>query len=729
MAYARLPLTLWFGLFWAGCGASTPEAQIPPGQEPPVDPAALEARLPSVAGPLVPSFLAITGTPPKGEAIAAVEDCARCHADVAASWRTSAHSYGSFNNPIYRSTVDRTRTEAGKKESRFCGGCHDISLMVDGAMTEEIAPTDARAHTGIACRTCHGIEEATNDGNASYTLNGNEIPLPSMSDPASIELHKQKSALKPLRTAELCASCHRAFLDENSGNTHHLPGMDDVTPWGRSIFAGSQTMLIDDEGIEEKDCRGCHMPLEPAVLRDAAATDGKIASHRFLGGHTWLASMRKDEDGLRRVQDFLRGAASIDVSVAILEDGTRVLPADGAPVRPGERITLDITMRNLRVGHRFPGGTMDAQDAWVELVVTDAKGAVIAQAGVKHREDPGDLSAHTLQSLQAGEGGVPQRTRETHKFRAMVWNHTLPPREAGVVEYEFEVPEGLRAEQLPLKAEARLLHRTRSLYLQDFVCKDVQLERGAAFLRESAARTGELLDPCAPQPITEISTATVYLGEGAPKTSEAPTWKRLYEHGLGMTRALQERVGEARPSLLAALDLLGPEQTRERAMVLTTLGVVAGRQGRVDEAMEWLDKAEAVLPGHPAIATARGDALSLVWRWKLAIKPLREAAAASPRDPMAWVKLALAEGSAGEPVAALRSAQQGLLLEPRNADLLRNQALALKELGSSLADAAMEAYLSHRPDDAGPRVRAACSAKVENCALERNPVHVHKATP
>ena len=31
---------------------------------------------------------------------------------------------------------------------------------------------------------------------------------------------------------------------------------------------------------------------------------------------------------------------------------------------PGSRISLDVVIRNLLVGHRFPGGVLDIQDTW-----------------------------------------------------------------------------------------------------------------------------------------------------------------------------------------------------------------------------------------------------------------------------------------------------------------------------------------------------------------------------
>ena len=619
-------------------------------------------------------------------------------------------------------SVERTRREAGKTESKFCAGCHDIALLTDGVMDQEIQPEDKRAHAGINCRACHGVSEATVDGNGSYTLTNAEIPIPAVGDAESVKAHVARVANKTLRSVELCASCHRAFLGKETGNTHHLPGMDDYTPWSRSVFAGSYAGQMDEE-IEQKDCRGCHMPMEDST-NDAAATNGKVASHRFLGGHTWLASMRSDTETLQRVQKFLTNVVSLDIPVAISKNGTRFFPAEKAVLLGGDSLVLDVVVRNNLVGHRFPGGTLDSHDTWLEVVAFDQSGKQIAQAGGEHKDNAADTDTHVFRSFMVGEGGVPMLTRETHKFRAVVYNSTLAPREVSVVQYQLELPKDLPASSLPLKVVATLKHRSRNLTLQQTTCDDMKAERSAAFAKYTTEYRGETLDPCTPQPITDMATAEVLLGGDV--NAGVLDWKRFYEHALGMTRALQERVGEARPSLELALSLLKPEQKKERAMVLAALANVEVRQGRLEEALATLDKAEEYAPQHPALAMIRGDAYAQVWRWSLSLSPYLAATKATPGDPMAWVKFAIAAGSADQPEKALSAAQSGLILEPRNADLLRVQALALQSLKSPLATEAMEAYLEFRPLDTAPGIRGACSMKIDNCALERSPVHVHE---
>lgn len=724
-----LPLVLVASLFAAGAcarGPSTETTEVPA-------PVTIPKDEPHAAGPIglttpvwsaafAPSEMTLRGKA-RGKHFADAGECEGCHADAAAAFQTSAHAFASFNNPIYRGSIDRFRADAGNEPSRFCGGCHDISLLVDGAMDAAIEPTDMRAHAGIGCKTCHGIVSTRVDGNGSYELSGEPIPIPTQGDPDSVVVHKKAAVSSVLRTNGLCVSCHRAFLHPGTGNAHFLIGQDDVTPWQQSAYAGSTAHLVDEE-VEMQDCRGCHMPRERAERNDPAAKNGTIASHRFLGAHTWLAAMRADEQTLARVQAMLQGAVSIDVAAVIGEGGRRFLPADGAAIKAGEHIVIDVALRNERVGHRFPGGVMDAADAWIEIEVHDAKGVFIAEAGLEHERTGDDPTAHRLRALQLGDDGKPRLERETEQFRAPVFNHTMPPRSAQVVEYALDVPANVA---LPLRVVARLRHRTRNLPVQKGACDATRNPRGVAFQKQ-----GLKLDACAPQPVTLISEAESWIGSGDTSVRSdkprKPAWRRLYDHGLGMVGALQERRDEAGSSFMAALSALeNTTDPRPKAVVMGALAMLAGRQGRVDEALKWVEGVSKLVPNHPAIPYLRGEALSQVWRFEQSAIPLSEAAEKTPTDDAVWVMLATARASAGDPRGALDAVRRGLAVQPRDHDLLRIQALSLGALKApeSETSVAWDEWQKVRPADVIPSIKAKCSKNVPGCALERSPVHVH----
>jgi tetratricopeptide (TPR) repeat protein len=732
MRHAAL-LILGFGV--GACGApedkitSTADAEAPRLAE-----AGVPASLPRAPGTFAPSLVGISGDEKiDGVELADVETCATCHPDAWAQWQDSAHSFASFGNPIYRFNVEIARDMLSKEASQHCGGCHDMPLVVDGTMLTSIPHDDIRAHNGVTCRLCHGIESVTVDGNGSYVLKAEPLLTPIEDDLASIEAHKKSVSVKPLGT-ELCMSCHRGFLSPDIPIPVHMAGIDEPTAWRSSAWSGNGAGRIDK--VEPKTCIDCHMARETASDKEVAAKNGTIASHRFAGGHTWMAAMRKDADQLAYLQDnMLRGVASIDISGArIVTTGgaTWHLPADGAPVVAGGRIDLDVVMRNQKVGHRFPGGVNDMQDTWIEIVVTDATGARIAVSGVAHERDAKDEEAHVLRSLPVDEHGTILEEHELPLFRGLVANHTLAARETQSVRYVLEVPKKLKPSQLPLTVSARMRHRSRSLLVQNATCRVAKTPAGKQFLHGVADTRDVMLDPCAAMPITEIAQTSIQIGSGAAApTSARPKWERLYEHGMALVAVVTERLDEARQVLDAALAAVPAGEAKPRAMILVQLASVAGKQGRTDDAMKLLDEVEKLLPApHPAaVHLIRADALARVWRWDEAVAPARAAAERAPGNTFVWVMLARVLASSGDDRGALDAARKGLALQPREPDLLRSQAVALRALGSPLADQALAAFDRFRQPDANAELRIACARKSERCAREREMGHSHPLTP
>ncbi|MDB4954689.1 MAG: Tetratricopeptide 4 [Myxococcales bacterium] len=711
-------------------------------QEPPVRPIAApavvlaSARLPRTPGEHAPSLVTIdrtvahrTGDVTDGNMLSDVDSCASCHPDAAAQWSTSAHSFASFGNPIYRVNVELARKELGKPASQHCGGCHDMPLMIDGLMASDHVPAaDLRAHSGVTCRLCHGVKSVTKDGNGSYVWSREPLDAPTIGDVASIARHKAQVSVKSLGT-ELCVGCHRGFLspDMGEGMPVHISGLDEPGMWRSSAWTGNGMARVDK--VDKKTCIDCHMEREAASSSEYGAKAGKIASHRFLGGHTWMASMRGDNEQLHRLQAKLEGAASIDVAGALVEDRITKqwhLPADGAPVVPGTRVSLDVVVRNLLVGHRFPGGVLDIQDTWIELEVTDRAGKRLAQSGLSHETDARDEDTHVLRTLIVDEKGNVLEEHEMPRFRTQIATQTLAAREAQVIRYAFEVPKTVA---LPLTVTARLRHRSRTLTMQAAVCAAAKTPEGRSFIAGARGARDVELDPCKAQPITLIAQTAIEIGDGAKVSTARPAWERMYEHGMALVSTVSERLEESRAVLEQAL-AAAPEG-RPRAMILVQLAQVASKQGRVEDALALVDKARALLPapGPPVLDYIAVDALMRVWRWEDAVAPARALARQAPQNVNAWVMLARCLGSVGDDAAALAAATTGLELAPRDPDLLRSQATALAALHRPEAAAALAAYDRFRSPDNSAELRISCAADSFRCAREREQGHTHVLHP
>ncbi|NVB83339.1 MAG: tetratricopeptide repeat protein [Kofleriaceae bacterium] len=663
------------------------------------------ARLPRVPGELAPSLVEIdrtfagAGEVSDGAMLSDVDSCASCHPDAAAQWATSPHSFASFGNPIYRVNVELARAELGRPASLHCGGCHDMPLAVDGLMAGDVPADDLRSHSGVTCRLCHGIERVDKDGNGSYTWSRAPLDAPTLGDAASIAKHRAEVSVKSLGT-ELCVGCHRGFLspDMGQGMPVHLSGLDEPGAWRNSAWTGNGIGRVDQ--VEPKTCIDCHMEREVATAGEVSAKDGTLASHRFLGGHTWMAAMRGDAEHLRRLQAKLEGVASIDV-----------MPAPVAA--PAGHTTFDIVVRNLLVGHRFPGGVLDIQDTWIEVEVRGARGRTLATSGLDHATNAADTETHVLRTLVVDERGNVLEQHEMPRFRTQIATQTLAPREAQAIRYDLPLaPDG------PLTITARLRHRSRTLAMQDEVCRAAKTAEGRAFLAGAEGARYAELDPCRAQPITLVAHTQVVLGAPA-------SFTRLYEHGMALTSVVSERLDEARTVLDRAL-AAAPDD-RSRAMALVQLAQVAAKQGRADDALALVARARALLPppGPPVLEAIEADALARVWRWNEALMPARTVATKAKQNSQTWVLAARCFGSVADNEAALAAATAGLALSPRDPDLLRSQATALAALRRPEAAAALAAYDRFRSPDNAAELRISCAADSPRCEREREQAHTH----
>ena len=73
-----------------------------------------------------------------------------------------------------------------------------------------------------------------------------------------------------------------------------------------------------------------------------------------------------------------------------------------------------------RVGHFFPGGTVDAYDTWLELKAVDDRGQTVFWSGMveDNGKGPVEKGAHFYRSLQIDAHGNPINKRNAWSTRA-----------------------------------------------------------------------------------------------------------------------------------------------------------------------------------------------------------------------------------------------------------------------------------------------------------------------
>jgi hypothetical protein len=566
-----------------------------------------------------------------------ISACSGCHADVAAQWAQSAHRFSSFNNPYYRISVEDFRKERGVAASRFCAGCHEPFAL---DKLSQLDRTMREAQSGLTCIVCHSIEEVgARHGNGEYraVVDGN-LPLKAPAHNAAVR--------RPLLgTPELCGACHKVSLVGEVTHDRWLRGQDDYDAWHASAVSGHGAASVWRPEATKR-CQDCHMPLEPAPLGDLGAKNGMVRSHRFLAANSALPHLRGDADGERRVREALAGAVTVDLA---WHDPT----------------VVDVVLRARRVGHRFPGGTMDSNEVWVIVEALDERGKVIARSGGLERDGAVPPDAHLVRAQPVDENGAPISSRDPQHMRGMAFDAALAPSDPSVV--RFSVP------AKTARVRARLVYRKFSAEYARRACAD---------LPDAAVRAR-----CVDLPVVEVARGELARGEAMPDD-----WRRLTDYGLGLAAALADCASEAEEPLLRAMKL-----APDRPEPLLGMARLAAKLGRTDEAVRLAKEAARLAPRHPAAPWLAATTLEKAYRQREARPFAERLLALLPDDRAALALAARVRGVLGDARGALAAADGMLAVDPELDEGWYQRALALRELGRSReAAAAEERYLFHR---------------------------------
>ena len=421
--------------------------------------------------------------------------CGRCHAGIVEQWAASAHRYASFNNPFYEATIVNMRAYSAnsnpeidahvkafpdlagreaKVKSKWCSGCHDPALMLAGQMTGEVDRRQPSAQAGLTCLACHAIDQTH-----GRTGNGNYNVADAQEDPylfadaadgmgrflhdtvlqARPEVHKQQMLKPYFRTSDYCGTCHKVSLDTRLNGYRWVRGQNEFDNWHDSGVArnASRTFYLP---ANRRACQDCHMPYEPVTAPDVSARDGRVRSHRFLAANTALPYVRGDQQTLARTEAYLRAdKLRVDLVALRRPDGRVESLLDPATPRlhPGETVGFEVVVRNSGVGHTFPGGTNDSNEAWLELTLLDDAGHLLASSGRLMPDGYVDPDAHFYHSLMVDRTGQPIHRRNAQDIVTPVYTRVIGPGTADVAHYQWQVPAQAGGGGVQLRA--RLLWR------------------------------------------------------------------------------------------------------------------------------------------------------------------------------------------------------------------------------------------------------------------------------
>jgi hypothetical protein len=111
---------------------------------------------------------------------------------------------------------------------------------------------------------------------------------------------------------------------------------------------------------------------------------------------------------------------------------------------------------NRGVGHEFPGGTIDINQAWLEFLVHDSEGAQVFASGTVDAANEVDPGATFYRSLPVDRHGKLVWRHDLFNMVGESFRRVIPAGESDIVEYEFEVPSWAKS---PLTVTATLRYR------------------------------------------------------------------------------------------------------------------------------------------------------------------------------------------------------------------------------------------------------------------------------
>jgi Flp pilus assembly protein TadD len=722
--------------------------------------------------------------------------CERCHGDIYKQWQSSAHHFSSFNNQWYRKSIEYMQDVDGVKQSKWCAGCHDPALLFSGMMDtpikENIDKPEARA--GLSCMMCHSIVEVKSTmGQGDFVLEYPKLhELAASDNPLIRKLHDfmvrlnpephRRVFLKPFmreQVPEFCSGCHKVHLDQPFNNYRWLRGFNEYDNWQASGVSGQGARSFYYPA-NPMMCADCHMPLVPS--KDEGNIDGYVHSHRFPGANTAVPTANEDQAQLDTSRKFLQDKQlSVDIfavspvskeegakksteyskqelstSFAVGEEAeisgpqgpagearpiTAPLGRVDAAVRRGDDVLVDVVVRTRKVGHFFPGGTVDAFDVWLELQATDDKGQTIFWSGKADDDGKGpvDPSAHFYKSLQIDAHGNPINKRNAWATRAVVYVHLIPPGAADTVHFRMHIPESA-GEHITL--HSKLNYRKFQWFNTQFsfggapdpkqpgdVAKDHD-DRHWLFngdLSNISAKSKSI--PALPIIVVAEDAKTLRV---LPHSAALPApqialvkedWTRWNDYGIG---------------LFLQGDLKGAEQAFMKITEVapdnfdgwTNVGRVRVQEGNTEGAKIVLLKALALKPELPRANFFYARVLKEEGDYDGAAKALQSVLAQYPRDRVVHNELGRVLFLQKRYADAVKEFQQTLAIDPEDLQANYNLMLCYTGLGDEVhANDHKERYLRFKADESSQALTGAYRQAHPDDNNERQAVHEHTSIP
>jgi tetratricopeptide (TPR) repeat protein len=402
---------------------------------------------------------------------------------------------------------------------------------------------------------------------------------------------------------------------------------------------------------------------------------------------------------------------------------------------------VDVVVRTKKVGHFFPGGTVDAYDTWLELKGTDDKGQTIFWSGMAEDDGHGPVEkgAHFYRSLQIDAHGNPINKRNAWATRAVMYVRLIPPGAADTVHYRMLIPQNAGSK---ITLHARLCYRKFSWYgtheafagmpdpaAQNSVAPDYD-DRPTIFtasLIGVSAKEEKIPDlPIVAVAENEVTLPVVAHNAPAftPKTDvRKDEWQRWNDYGIGLF--LQ---GDLKGAAAAFQKITEADPTNPDGWV--NLGRCAVQEGDMARARAVLEKALALKPDLARANYFYARVLRADGNYQGAADRLHIVLAQYPRDRVALNDLGRVLFLQRKYDEAVKVLQSVLVIDPEDLQAHYNLMLCYQGLGNDkLAKEHQARYLRFKADESSQAITGPYRQKHPEDNNERQAVHEHLSVP
>ena len=406
--------------------------------------------------------------------------CLNCHKDIGQQWLSSVHQQAAAD-PTYVTNINLLEKNKGISATRYCEGCHAPVALLTGQLSPGgkhggVLNTPAN-HEGVSCMSCHGIESLPHlKGVASYKFKAAEDYLfAKSSHPWLRRVHDLLIKVKPdqhrrdlgrpvLKDPRLCSACHTQFMDKDMNDWGWVKMQDEYGAWLASPFSNQHEE--DFSAAQVLRCQDCHMPLIGAE-DPSANSDGRVRAHHFPGANTFLPLLRGDREQFEATVEFLQSSKlRVSIEPPNRADAIQNLQALDESIRDfaetpyyyylGEQADLSIIVSNNGVGHDFPGGTTDINEAWLEFKVVDAQGTPVFHSGALTQNNEVEPNAYFYRSIPIDRNGKHVWKHDLFNMVGESFRRVIKAGESDLVRFQFTVPSWAKS---PLTVTATLNYR------------------------------------------------------------------------------------------------------------------------------------------------------------------------------------------------------------------------------------------------------------------------------